>query len=72
MNKISILMSVYKKDNPEYLTEAFESLKNQTEFFYELVLVKDGTLSIQLDRIVLNWTRFVSNWIWTRFVSNWT
>lgn len=52
MNKISILMSVYKKDNPEYLTEAFESLKNQTEFFYELVLVKDGTLSIQLDRIV--------------------
>ena len=52
MNKISILMSVYKKDNPEYLTEAFESLKNQTEFFYELVLIKDGTLTIQLDRII--------------------
>ena len=52
MNKISILMSVYKKDNPEYLTEAFESLKNQTEFFYELVLIQDGSLTIQLDRII--------------------
>ena len=45
-------MSVYEKDNPKYLIEALESLKNQSDFFYELVLVKDGTLNIKLDRII--------------------
>jgi len=45
-------MSVYKKDKAKYLTEAFESLKKQTDFFYELVLVKDGTLNIELDKVI--------------------
>ena len=57
MKKISILMTVYKKDNPKYLTEAFESLKNQKDFFYELVLVKDGALNIQLERIIDKYTK---------------
>ena len=52
MKKVSILMPVYKKDNAKYLTEAFESLKKQSNFFYELLLVRDGKLNIELDKVI--------------------
>jgi len=44
----SVLMSVYAKEQPEYLIEAVESVFNQTVIPDELVLVEDGSLTDEL------------------------
>lgn len=44
MNKYSVLMTVYKKDNPEYFSMALESMIHQTCQPDEIVLVKDGEI----------------------------
>lgn len=48
----SVLMSVYKKEKPEYLREALESVINQTLPPDEIVLVEDGPLTSELDAVV--------------------
>jgi glycosyltransferase involved in cell wall biosynthesis len=40
----SVLMSVYAKENPEFLISAIESMRNQTLPFHDFVLVCDGPL----------------------------
>ena len=40
--KFSVLMSLYIKENPQYLRECFESLVAQTHPADEIVLVFDG------------------------------
>lgn len=49
----SVIMSVYKKDNAEWLTQSIESLVCQTIKSDDIVVVADGVLTEQLD-IVLN------------------
>ena len=46
--KISVLMSVYKKENPEYLLQAIQSMLEQTFLPSEIVLVEDGPLTESL------------------------
>lgn len=41
MQKYSVLMAVYKKDNPEYFAIALDSMINQTMPPDEIVIVKD-------------------------------
>ncbi len=54
----SVLMSVYAKENPAYLEQALESnLLNQTVRPSELVLVKDGPLTPELDAVVNRWVQ---------------
>lgn len=48
----SVLMSVYKKEKPEYLREALESVINQTLPPDEIVLVEDGPLTPELDTVL--------------------
>lgn len=48
----SVLMSVYKKEKPEYLREALESVISQTLPPDEIVLVEDGPLTTELDKVV--------------------
>ena len=43
--KFSVLMSVYHKENPEFLKEALDSVINQTVQPTEIVIVKDGKLT---------------------------
>lgn len=50
--EFSVLMSVYKKEKPEYLREALESVINQTLPPDEIVLVEDGPLTAELDKVV--------------------
>lgn len=50
--KFSVLLSVYFKEKPEYLKEAIDSILNQTVKPSEIVLVKDGKLTEDLDRII--------------------
>lgn len=45
---ISVLMSVYKKENPEYLDLAVRSMLNQTVQPSEIVIVEDGPLTAGL------------------------
>lgn len=46
--KYSVLMSLYKKENPEYLRIAIDSMLNQTIAPDEIVLVEDGPLTDEL------------------------
>ena len=52
--KYSVLMSVYKKENPEYLREAFESILSQTLMPDEIVLIEDGPLTDELRAVILD------------------
>ena len=50
--QFSVLMSVYKKEKPEYLKRAIESVINQTLQPSEIVIVKDGKLTDELDKVL--------------------
>lgn len=53
----SILMSVYKKEKPEYLRESIESMLKQTAMPEQFVIVKDGPLTEELDRMIDEYDR---------------
>lgn len=60
--KFSVLMSVYKKENPDYLSDSLESiLINQTCRPNELVLVKDGPLTDELESVIERYQNLFSN-----------
>lgn len=52
MQKYSVLMSVYKKDKPEYLTQAVDSMLNQTIPPEQFVVVIDGPVSDEIDNLI--------------------
>lgn len=52
MENYSVLMSLYKKEHPEYLSLALDSMINQTVKPDEIVLVEDGPLTDELYRVV--------------------
>ena len=52
MEKYSVLMSLYKKEKPEYLRLAIDSMLNQTVKPDEIVLVEDGPLTDELYELV--------------------
>lgn len=47
--EFSVLMSVYYKENPEYLKLSLDSVIKQTVPAAEIVLIKDGPLTKELD-----------------------
>lgn len=51
-NKYSVLMSLYKKENPNYLRLALDSIINQTIKPNEIVLVEDGPLTDKLYKVI--------------------
>lgn len=50
--KFSVLMSLYIKENPQFLRECFESLVAQTRQADEIVLVFDGAVTPELESVV--------------------
>lgn len=50
--KYSVLMSLYKKENPEWFCMAVESMMNQTVIPDEIVIVEDGQLPDKLEEKV--------------------
>ena len=48
MTKFSVLMSIYKKENPLYFKECIGSLLTQTLPPDQIVLVEDGPLTDEL------------------------
>lgn len=53
----SVLMSVYYKDNPDYLIKAIESILNQTHKTNDFVVISDGPLTEQLDDILKRYSK---------------
>lgn len=52
MEKYSVLMTVYTKDNPDYFALALDSMVNQTYKPDEIVLVKDGPVVESLQKVI--------------------
>lgn len=52
MTPFSVLMPVYDKERPERLAEAIDSVFQQTLPPTEVVIVEDGNLTAQLDRVI--------------------
>lgn len=50
--KYSVLMSLYKKEKPEYLELALDSMLNQTISPNEIILVEDGPLTDELYEVL--------------------
>lgn len=48
----SVLMSVYHKENEDFLEQSLNSLTNQSLIPTEIVLVKDGPLTPSLDNVI--------------------
>ena len=48
----SVLMSVYNKENPQFLDQALCSIEDQTVVPTEIVLVEDGPLSDELSKVI--------------------
>lgn len=55
--KYSVLMSVYYKENPNYFIESIESMLRQTVKPDEIVIVKDGPLTPELDNVISNYVK---------------
>lgn len=52
MNKFSVLISIYKNENPIFLKESLDSVLNNTVQPDEIVMVKDGPLTPELENVL--------------------
>ena len=48
----SVLIPVYYKDNPSFLTDALQSIEDQTLVPTEIVIVKDGPVPREIDEVI--------------------
>lgn len=55
--KFSVLISVYHKENALFLEEALTSIEEQTLSADEIVLVRDGPLTSELDSVIMKYTK---------------
>ncbi|MCR5725518.1 MAG: glycosyltransferase, partial [Treponema sp.] len=51
----SILQSVYRRDNPDFLSQSLQSIADNTLLPSQVVLVKDGLLTPELDSVIAEW-----------------
>lgn len=55
--RFSVCMSVYKKDTPAFLIEALNSLVQQTRMPDEIVLVEDGPVTEEIEKIIMDFEK---------------
>lgn len=60
MRKYSVLMSLYKKENPEYLRVAINSMITQTVKPDEIVIVEDGPLTNELYAVLDEFAEYIT------------
>jgi glycosyltransferase involved in cell wall biosynthesis len=56
-SRFSVLMSIYIRENPAFLEQSLQSLLSQTRKPDEIVIVKDGDLSVDLDEVIARYAR---------------
>lgn len=56
----SVLMCVYAKDSSIFLKEAIESILTQTKRTNDFIIVEDGILPYELEKIILNYEEMYS------------
>lgn len=56
MDKYSVLMSLYTKEKSDYLMQSIDSMLNQTMMPDEIVIVKDGPLTAELEDVLKKYT----------------
>lgn len=66
----SVLLSLYKKENPKYLKEAIESIFSQTVKSDDIVLIEDGRLPKDLEDVVCDYERLHPELHVVRFEKN--
>lgn len=66
----SVLMSVYKKEQPAYLDAALKSVFSQTLPPDEVLLIKDGPLTEELERVIAEYGRQYAALRTYRFAEN--
>ena len=49
---ISVLMSLYKKENPKFLRESLNSILSQTLLPQEIVIILDGPITVDLQNVL--------------------
>lgn len=57
----SVLLSVYIKENPQYLSQALDSIINQSVQASEIIIVKDGPLTKELDDIIDQYNKITNS-----------
>jgi len=50
--EFSVLLSIYRKEKPEFLRQCLDSIFAQTMTASEIILVKDGPLTAELDAVI--------------------
>ena len=68
--KFSVLLSLYHKENPQYLRGALDSIFAQTIRANEVVLLEDGTLPEKLESVVLEYEQRYEELKVVRFAEN--
>ncbi len=56
---LSVLLSVYSKEKPEYLQACLDSFNNQMHHAEEIVIVEDGPLTVELYSILDYFSQFL-------------
>lgn len=59
--KYSVLMSIYKGENKEYFIQSIESMLNQSLMPEEIVIVKDGKLTRELEEVIFDYQGLYNN-----------
>lgn len=57
MLEFTILQAVYINDKPQYLSDCFQSILNNSYLPKKIVLVKDGPISDELNQILGHWEK---------------
>lgn len=61
INKFSVLLSVYKNENPIFLNDSLESIFNQTILPTEVILIRDGKLNSSLENVIVKFKNIYPN-----------
>lgn len=57
MTNFSVLMSLYWKEKPEYLRQCLDSVLDQTALPEQIVIVKDGALTAELETVLAEYVQ---------------
>jgi len=71
MKEFSLLMSLYEKENPKWFKECMDSILNSTVLPNQIVLVKDGLLSPELNDIIDDYkSKFPNDFLLVKLPTN--